>query len=156
MTGRDTGHLLVGVDGSVASHAALRYAVRLGRALGHDVTTVLVNDDRHSWDWVHPYDGFDPIGDAHAYLERVVGEQTSPAEFAVIRRAVVSGRIVDSLVQRAGAASMLVVGNRGHGRLVGAVLGSVSGGCAARARCPVVVVHADPTLAGDATPTRHA
>ena len=46
---------------------------------------------------------------------------------------------------------MLVIGSRGHAGIAGVLLGSVSTRCAARADCPVLVVHALETEAATDT-----
>ena len=45
-----------------------------------------------------------------------------------------------ALIEASAGAAMVVLGNRGHGRLLGALLGSVAFNVAARAPCPVIVV----------------
>lgn len=45
-----------------------------------------------------------------------------------------------TLIQAAAEAGLLVIGTRGHGRLLGPLLGSVAFAVSARARCPVIVV----------------
>lgn len=57
-----------------------------------------------------------------------------------ICRILVEGDARDVLVKASRGAELLVVGSRGHGRAVGAVLGSVSSYCVHHAACPVVVV----------------
>lgn len=57
-----------------------------------------------------------------------------------------------SLVQCSRAASLLVVGTRGHGRVAGAWLGSVAFAVSARASCPVVVVRGDARQPGPDRP----
>jgi nucleotide-binding universal stress UspA family protein len=49
-----------------------------------------------------------------------------------------------ALVEESTRAGLVVVGTRGFGRMVGALLGSVAFNVAARAECPVVVVKGDP------------
>ena len=45
-----------------------------------------------------------------------------------------------ALIEASAVAALVVLGNRGHGRLLGALLGSVAFNVAARAPCPVIVV----------------
>lgn len=58
----------------------------------------------------------------------------------------VEGHPAQALLAVAENADLLVVGSRGHGGFVGALLGSVSHHVVAHARCPVVVIP---------TPERH-
>ena len=51
----------------------------------------------------------------------------------------VQGHPAEVLMQQAERAELLVVGSRGHGRIFGALLGSVSQYVAGHAACPVVV-----------------
>jgi nucleotide-binding universal stress UspA family protein len=53
---------------------------------------------------------------------------------------VVEGHPAQVLVEEARGARLLVVGSRGHGSLVGMLIGSTSAHCAATAECPVVVI----------------
>ena len=46
----------------------------------------------------------------------------------------------EALVEESASAGLLVIGSRGYGRVVGALLGSVAFAVAARAKCPVIVV----------------
>jgi nucleotide-binding universal stress UspA family protein len=48
-----------------------------------------------------------------------------------------------ALVEASEHAELIVLGSRGYGRLVGALLGSVAFAVSARARCPVIVVKAE-------------
>ena len=57
-----------------------------------------------------------------------------------IRRILVEGDARDALFKASGDAALLVVGNRGHSRMVEAIIGSVSAYCVHHASCPVVVV----------------
>ena len=53
---------------------------------------------------------------------------------------VLTGHPAYELAQYAKDADLLVVGSRGHGGFVGALLGSVSDHCVHHATCPVVVI----------------
>jgi nucleotide-binding universal stress UspA family protein len=53
---------------------------------------------------------------------------------------VLNGRPVDELTQHSDDADLIVVGSRGRGRVLGALLGSVSQQLIEHAHCPVVVV----------------
>jgi nucleotide-binding universal stress UspA family protein len=64
---------------------------------------------------------------------------------ADLRLVVVGGYPARRLVERAAAATMLVVGSRGHGAFASVALGSVSQRCVEHAECPVVVVKASNT-----------
>jgi nucleotide-binding universal stress UspA family protein len=76
-------------------------------------------------------------------LERVLDRARAAAAEAGADRvgtAVRSGIPVDVLAQESRAASLLVVGDRGAGRVEGLLAGSVAVGLLGRASCPVVVV----------------
>lgn len=66
----------------------------------------------------------------------VVGRER---EVTIICEAV-EGHPAQALVLAAADAAALVVGTRGHGGFVGALLGSVSQHVVAHARCPVIVI----------------
>jgi nucleotide-binding universal stress UspA family protein len=135
--------IVVGVDGSESSKHALRWAVRQAELTGASVDAI------NAWE-IPPYTGLAPIletgaeGDALAKageevlaeaLAEVAGEHPS----AVIRTRVVQGHPAFALLQAAEGADLLVLGCRGHGGFIGALLGSVSQHCVQHAPCPVVV-----------------
>jgi nucleotide-binding universal stress UspA family protein len=137
--------VVVGVDGSDASRAALAWAGRNARltwAILHAVTA-----------WQYPAElafgvvavpDLDPEGDARRLLKEAVDEVLEGPEPVAVRTSVVHGSPGLALEQLAGTADLLVVGSRGHGRLAGMLLGSVSEHCVHHARCPVVVYHHTP------------
>jgi nucleotide-binding universal stress UspA family protein len=49
------------------------------------------------------------------------------------------------MIEASARSALVVIGTRGHGRVVGALLGSVAFAVAARAECPVVVIGPEPT-----------
>jgi nucleotide-binding universal stress UspA family protein len=71
-----------------------------------------------------------------ASVSEVCGEHPT----ALVRARVVQGHPVAVLIRAARGADALVVGSRGHGGFVGALLGSVSQHCVQHATCPVVVI----------------
>jgi nucleotide-binding universal stress UspA family protein len=133
--------IVVGVDGSPLSVAALRWALRQAELTGAAVDVVYA--------WHMPAaDGWAPAMELAQSLVRA-GEQglvDAVAEVAGDRPAVpvhtrvTEGNAAAVLLQAAEGAALLVVGSRGHGGFVGALLGSVSQHCVQHAPCPVVVV----------------
>ncbi|MEU6532286.1 universal stress protein [Streptomyces sp. NPDC046928] len=137
--------LIVGVDGSDPSLVAVDWAV--DEAVRHGLTLRLV----HASLWER-YAGTVPTLGGGRFSERVLAEHlvSSAAERAA-RRApglrittdILPADAVDGLLHEGANAHALVVGDRGMGELKGLLLGSVSLGVAARARCPVIVVRGD-------------
>ncbi|WP_406260550.1 universal stress protein [Streptomyces nigra] len=137
--------LVVGVDGSDPSLVAVDWAA--DEAVRHGLTLRLV----HASLWER-YAGTVPTLGAGRFSERVLAEHlvASSAERAA-RRApglrittdILPTEAVDGLLHEGANAHALVVGDRGRGELKGLLLGSVSLGVAARARCPVIVVRGD-------------
>jgi len=142
--------VLVAVDGSPESNAALRWAAneaalyRKPLTLVHVVAPVLVTY---------------PIGPVQANVtewqeqtaKEILDQARQTAEAALdgkaieIRTEISYAPIVPSLVEASKHASLVVVGSRGMGRVGRALLGSVSSGLLHHARCPVAVVHDDHT-----------
>jgi nucleotide-binding universal stress UspA family protein len=142
--------IVVGVDGSPESVAALRWAIRQAGLTGGTVEAVTA--------WRLPIAlagyGLAPVAVAdrpwmeHAAglaLERAVAEATSNGDGhghgPGVRSHLVQGVAAHVLVKAASGADLLVVGGRGSG-LTGARLGSVSLYCVRHASCPVVIVPA--------------
>jgi nucleotide-binding universal stress UspA family protein len=132
--------IVVGIDGSDSSTAALRWACEQAALTGATVEALT------SWHWpmslgaaVPIPDGYDPTTDAG----KVLGESIAPvlAEFAAVtvRPVVVEGHPAEVLVEASRRADLLVVGSRGHGELSGMLIGSVSQHCAAHAASPVLI-----------------
>ncbi|MET8764273.1 universal stress protein [Lentzea sp. NPDC004782] len=143
MNEKESRPVVVGVDGSPAARAALRWAVEDAGRRGCRVDAV--------WAWHPDYGGM--IGPLPAEVVQAMSPQALEAaarkaldaavegfEGADIRPVLVEGDARDVLVKASEEAELLVVGNRGHGTLVGAILGSVSAHCVHHASCPVVVV----------------
>jgi nucleotide-binding universal stress UspA family protein len=133
--------IVVGVDGSPSSIAALEWAKRIAGAIGADIQAVT------AWEFPVSYGvgavptDWRPDEDAGAQVASVVTAvfgEPAPAGVSVL---VGEGHAAQLLLAASEGAEMLVVGSRGHGGFVGLLLGSVSSYCAEHASCPVVVIH---------------
>ncbi len=137
--------IVVGVDGSPGSRRALEWAVAEARTRGAVLEAVMAWDDPYLGTmWTAPTSD---VVDAEAIEQRrrkdlddVVDSTDASGLVAPIERTFSTGSPAKVLLSVAAGADMLVVGTRGHGAFVGAVLGSVSHRVAAHAPCPVVIV----------------
>ncbi|MFE9773673.1 universal stress protein [Streptomyces sp. NPDC005931] len=133
--------VVVGVDGSPSSYAALRWADRYARTVGGVVEAIHVWDTPSARGWSGP--AIDPDFDLQQARERFAEElhtvfpDDRPAH---LREHLVEGDPSEALIQASEGAELLVVGRRGRGAFARAMLGSVSQRCAQHAACPVVVV----------------
>jgi nucleotide-binding universal stress UspA family protein len=135
------GRIVVGVDGSSSSKEALRWAVDEAERRGDIVEVVLVWDNPYRDMWLPSNPpGTDPLAHFRVALDRTVSAVLGDHPAVTIETVVLEGHAAPILVDRAHGADMLVIGSRGHGRLAGAFLGSVSFNCAAHSPCPVVIV----------------
>ncbi|MFF8864780.1 universal stress protein [Streptomyces sp. NPDC015139] len=144
--------LIVGVDGSDSSLAAVDWAV--DEAARHGLPLHLVHASR--WEI---YEGAQPSFSTDRPAEEIMAEHivASSVERAQLRnsKVKVSGEVLpddaaSALLRAAPEAFALVTGCRGRGGLTGMLLGSVSLVVAARAVCPVAVVRgAERNLRGD-------
>lgn len=137
--------VVVGVDGSSAADAALRWALR--EAAARQVALSVVHAFRVAA-LRGPLDRDVDLDDARqaarqrteAALDRV-GDTDERVAVTVDTVAVLDHRSVASaLLRRAGRCDLLVVGARGLGGFAGLLLGSVSQQIAAHARVPVAVI----------------
>lgn len=133
--------IVVGVDGSESSMAALRWAV--AHAKGFDAVVAAVI----AWDFPTTY-GWVPKPPEEWNFERIAEKKLADTlELALphgghvgVRSCVRKGHPAGVLVEFARGAELLVVGGRGHGGFTGVLLGSVSQHCVTHATCPVLVV----------------
>ncbi|MFI0266639.1 universal stress protein [Streptomyces luteogriseus] len=133
--------VVVGVDGSPASRAALRWAVRHAGMVDGAVEAVYVWDTPSARGWSGP--AADTDFDLEQARERFAQEVRAviPGEPPPrLRERLVQGDPSEALIQASEGAELLVVGRRGIGGFARAMLGSVSQRCAQHAACPVVVV----------------
>jgi nucleotide-binding universal stress UspA family protein len=145
--------IVVGVDGSDASHEALRWAADEARLRFAPLVAV------HAWSFV----AAQPIGDpgmlampagdlagqleaenaaAHGALDAIVAEALGTDAGIEVEKKLVEGDAGDALVAESASAELLVVGSHGRSGLKAALLGSVSRHVVSHAACPVVVVKA--------------
>lgn len=142
------GRIVVGVDGSEPSQAALRWAVEearlrrgtlvalcvytrpagwlgMGETMGAPITAEVTDDDLAGYARQTLEAAFEQLGD--------IGD-------VAVERTVIEGRPAAALTEASDGAELLVVGSRGHGDLSSVLLGSVGMHCVHHAPCPVVVV----------------
>ena len=143
--------IVVGIDGSPGSRAALSWAI--DEALGRHAALELV----HAWRALHPaatvgdesaHPAADAVLTARIYgdelLSAAVGHVKVAAPAMEVTSHLIEGRPSAVLLEAATGADMLVVGCRGAGGFHGMQLGSVSLHAVAHAACTVVVVRSRP------------
>jgi len=143
------GPVVVGIDGSNASRAALRAGIDEAARRGAAVEAVAAFYLGTYWYDAYPVvlpNADEVAGDLRERVEALVGEVAGEAALASgatppLRITLTEGRAVDVLTEAAKRASLLVVGSRGRSAVRGLLLGSVALGAAISATCPVMVVH---------------
>ncbi|MFJ8017757.1 universal stress protein [Streptomyces sp. NPDC096339] len=143
-TQQEAPRIVVGVDGSPSSQAALRWAVRYAGLVGGKVEAVTAWEVPGSSSWSAPavdatFDEEDAERRLVEEVRTVLGEDGASS----VHQRLVHGHPVDVLVDAAEGADMLVVGSRGRGGFSRALLGSVSQQAALHAPCPVTIVRPD-------------
>jgi nucleotide-binding universal stress UspA family protein len=135
--------IVVGVDGSDGSLAALRWSARTAKARGARVRAISA--------WQYPAHAVTPAGPARLPDADEMDRQTCEELGALIRRELGddAGRVdaeagrgpaATVLITAARTADLLVVGARGLGGFSGLLLGSASQQCVEHSPCPVVVL----------------
>jgi len=141
--------VLVGVDGSPASDAAVIWAAH--EAAMRNVPLTMVHMFKTFVPTVPqiPTPGGVPAwqeDDGHKVLEQAVkiAEDAEPRDRKIsIRSEVKPSPPVPTLVDLSEEAEMVVVGCNGRGAVARVLLGSVSSGVVRSAKCPVAVIHAE-------------
>jgi nucleotide-binding universal stress UspA family protein len=136
--------ITAGIDGSQESLAALAWAAREAVRRGLALRVV------HAWRVQSPEvveTGIAGVADSqaewvHRAVTEAVGTVTERHPDLEVTTDVVEGPVVDTLVAAAAGAELLVLGSRGHGPIVGFLLGSVGQQVIAEATRPVVLVRA--------------
>ena len=132
--------IVVGVDGSAGSVAALRWALRIARA-EHASIDAIGAWHYAGWSGPVPPPQYSPKQDLEAAVNGVVDKVYGVDRPSYLRVLIRNGHPVRVLLDESAEALMLVVGSRGHGGFAGLLLGSVSARVAELASCPVLVVH---------------
>jgi nucleotide-binding universal stress UspA family protein len=140
--------IIVGVDGSLGSRAALSWAADEARLRGHallllsapavaDVALVRAAGDP----------GLRALDDAANRLLDELSSLASAAQPGIAVSSLLShSSPADALIDLSMGAAMIVVGSRGHGSLAAGLPGWMSTRVAAHAHCPVIVVPHQPHL----------
>jgi nucleotide-binding universal stress UspA family protein len=152
------GVIVVGLDGSVGSNAALRWALDEARLRGSSLRVVHVYQPprlplteagvaapgglgvpvlAESADELVRAAEAEAMNVIEEALRRTGGDLRRELE---IERAAVEGPPAQTLIELARGAELLVVGSRGRGGFLGLLLGSVSQQCAQHPPCPVVIL----------------
>ena len=147
------GTILVGVDGSAASHEALRWAAQEAELRGARLVAI------HAWVYVP----VGPIGDpgmipmpavdlpgqldaeraaASADFDKAISETLGAESSIELDKRLVEGDAGEVLVSASAEADLVVVGSHGRSGFKAALLGSVSRHVIDHAGCPVVVLKA--------------
>ncbi len=137
--------VVVGVDGSAESVAALRWAARYATATGARVRAML------AWHYPGAVGGPptgitpEPVRDqteeqVHQALDEAIAKAYEGQDVSGVEKSTVYGHPAQALIEASREADLLVVGSHGHGAFTGMLVGSVSIHCVTNAYCPVVVV----------------
>lgn len=146
-----TGTVVVGVDGSPGSRAALVYALEEADRRGARLRVVVAAQAPEYWAMAYGMVAPPPLSEI-VDSARDAGQQLVDAVLA--DRPDLATRVEVSVEARAGApapvlldaadgADVLVIGHRGRGAVRSALLGSVGLHCVMHAACPVTIVRAE-------------
>jgi nucleotide-binding universal stress UspA family protein len=143
---RATGPVVVGVDGSAGSAAAVGFAIEEAARRKTSLTAI------HAWDAFDSRSQKDALPlvyepgalkdeEIRVLSESLAGWPQRYPEVAILQE-LVHGQPSAALIERSQSAQLLVTGSRGRGGFTGLLLGSVSQTVLHHAGCPVAVVRA--------------
>lgn len=157
--------ILVAVDGSAESDAAVRWAAREAAMRDAAVTLMhVIAPAMVSWparpleasfnNWQEE-NAQQVIERAQKTLHASLGDAEPSAVRAAVQHGAVTatqhGGVAATIIGASAEAQMVVVGSRGVGSLARVALGSVSRNVVQHAQCPVAVIHADEGTTPDVT-----
>ncbi|MFZ0172184.1 MAG: universal stress protein [Acidimicrobiales bacterium] len=135
--------IVVGIDGSESSKAALAWAVHQARTTGAPLQVLITWELPTTYGWAAPLpDGLDFEADARGVVNEAIEEVIGPesASQLDLTVSIIEGHPAAVLLHESKDAGLIVVGSRGHGAFAGMLLGSVGQHLAAHAACPVVII----------------
>jgi nucleotide-binding universal stress UspA family protein len=132
--------IVVGIDGSEPSKEALRWAIEQGRLTGAAINAVTAWEYPIGYGWELLFDTEGLAKASEQVLTETITEVAGDNPPVFIDSQVIAGHPAYVLIQAAEDAQLLVLGCRGHGGFVGALVGSVSQYCVQHAPCPVVII----------------
>jgi nucleotide-binding universal stress UspA family protein len=143
------GPVVVGVDGSPTSRAAIEYAFAAADAWKAPLIAV------HCWtdpsiDGPVPACAADALSvqqiqdEERTLLSRELADWIEKYPEVTVQQAVIHDRPAVGLLEYAPFAQLIVAGSRGHGGIAGMLLGSTGQALIAHGRCPVVIVRPTP------------
>jgi len=137
------GRIVVAIDGSPSSSAALRWASRQADLTGTPLYAVIAWEIPSTYGYVPVVGALDWEHIACTTLEETIEKSLDIAQADRVHRQILRGHPAQVLLECAEDADLLVVGCRGHSEFTGFLLGSVSQYLVTHATIPVVVVHAE-------------
>ncbi|TCC30773.1 universal stress protein [Kribbella speibonae] len=123
--------VVVGIDGSPAADAAIKWGTTEAAAL------------RSPLHLVYAVTAGSPPSQAGEVVYKAVAQARGLMPGITIDSRIETGSPSAALVKASGSAAVVVIGSRGLGVMIGALVGSTGLDLAANARCPVVVVRPD-------------
>lgn len=144
--------IVAGVDGSVESLAALRWAIRQAGLTGGTVDAVIawelpVSATGYGWAPLTKAECAEFAEIATKTVQEAISTVTGPGGNPRVHPVVRPGRPAQVLLDASAGADLLVVGSRGHGLFADMLLGSITQHCFTHAKCPVVVMRGEPATA---------
>lgn len=134
--------VVVGVDGSESSKAALAWAGRQATLTGASIEAVAAWEYPTSYGWsVAVPEDLDLAEETRSMLSSTVEEVFGASPSVKPTETVAEGHPTFVLLEASKLADLLVVGCRGLGSFKGMLLGSVSSYLTAHAHCTIVVIH---------------